>query len=45
MQGVVERLFINLTPLVPLSFEGEGEFFMEEGAKPPLRLAGINGVD
>jgi len=25
------RLFINLTPLIPLSFEGEGEVLPEEG--------------
>jgi len=29
---------IYLTPLIPLSFKGEGEMALEEGAKPPLRL-------
>jgi hypothetical protein len=26
---------IYLTPLIPLSFKGEGEEFLERGAKPP----------
>jgi len=28
------RLFIYLTPCIPLSFKGEGELVFEEGAKP-----------
>jgi len=27
---------MNLTPLIPLSFKGEGEEVLERGAKPPL---------
>jgi hypothetical protein len=32
-----KRVFINLTPCVPLSFEGEGEE-IKRGAKAPLKL-------
>ncbi len=28
------RLFINLTPCIPLSFEGEGEDVLERGLRP-----------
>jgi hypothetical protein len=28
------RVFINLTPLIPLSFEGEGEETLERGEAP-----------
>jgi len=29
-------LFINLTPFIPLSFEGEGEEVFREGLRPSL---------
>jgi hypothetical protein len=31
---VIAIIFIYLTPLIPLSFEGEGELFFEEGLCP-----------
>jgi hypothetical protein len=31
----ISLLLINLTPLIPLSFKGEGERTLERGAKPP----------
>ena len=31
-----QRLFIYLTPLIPLSFEGEGEEILERGEAPLL---------
>ena len=30
------RLFNNLTPFIPLSFQGEGDEIIEEGRKPLL---------
>jgi hypothetical protein len=29
-------LFVNLTPFIPLSFEGEGEEILKEGLTPLL---------
>jgi len=34
---IASRLFINLTPLIPLSFEGEGESIYRRGASTPLK--------
>jgi len=31
---MIKRLFINLTPFIPLSFQGEGEGIIFEGALP-----------
>jgi len=31
---VIERLFIYLTPFIPLSFKGEGEGYRKRGAAP-----------
>ncbi|GEM_PF-6189103 len=31
---MIKRLFINLTPFIPLSLKGEGEGIIFEGAKP-----------
>jgi len=31
---MIKRLFINLTPFIPLSFEREGEGITFEGASP-----------
>jgi hypothetical protein len=30
------RLFINLTPVIPLSLKGEGELILKEGLAPLL---------
>jgi hypothetical protein len=30
----MSKLFINLTPLIPLSFKGEGEEVLERGLRP-----------
>jgi len=31
-----EKAIIYLTPLIPLSFQGEGEIFLKEGLTPLL---------
>jgi hypothetical protein len=33
---ILLELFINLTPLIPLSFQGEGEEKIKEGLAPLL---------
>jgi hypothetical protein len=38
----MERSFINLTPLIPLSFEGEGEEVFKRGA-PSLSIS-LNSI-
>ena len=37
------RLFINLTPFIPLSFEGEGEGLLLKGLRP-FKLPSINNL-
>jgi hypothetical protein len=32
--SIGEVIFIYLTPLIPLSYQGEGEEFFEEGLRP-----------
>jgi hypothetical protein len=34
---MVNWLGIYLTPFIPLSFKGEGDIILEEGAQPPLK--------
>jgi len=31
---ILERIFINLTPFIPLSLKGEGEEILERGFTP-----------
>jgi len=37
------RLFINLTPFIPLSILGEGEYFLKRGASAPLKHPAFGG--
>jgi len=37
-------LVSNLTPFIPLSFQGEGEIILERGAKPLLNALENGGI-
>ena len=41
---MIKKLFINLTPFIPLSFEGEGEGITFEGASPLQSTLFINSL-
>jgi hypothetical protein len=41
---VIDIVFIYLTPLIPLSFEGEGEEFFEEGLRPSWTPCNVSRV-
>ncbi len=48
--GTPMRLFIDLTPFIPLSFEGEGEEILERDCAPllltlpPSLSKGVRGI-